>query len=318
MARVYVCRRLPSEVVEPLAGLHEVRTWAGKYPVPRDVFLEEAASAEGLLTMITETIDLELLDAAPRLRIVSQMAVGVDNIDVGACHERGIEIGHTPGVLTETVADTAFALLASVVRRLPEGERAVKDGSWGPWDPFWMTGSDLFGTTIGIVGMGRIGRAIARRASGFGMEILYSASSEKEDAPGRFLPLDEVLARSDHVMICVSLSDETVGLIGAREFGLMRKDAFLVNISRGPVVDTNALVDALGAGSIAGAGLDVTDPEPLPPNHPLLGFSNCLVIPHIGSASTRTRMAMGALAVENLLAGLDDRPMPAPVAWPGG
>lgn len=313
VARVYITRSLPEHLVESVLATHDVGSWEGEGPVPRDVLMGQVVAVDGLLTMITEQVDAALLDRAPSLTVVSQMAVGVDNIDVDQCTARGIAVGHTPGVLTETVADTAFALLSSIVRRLPEGQQAVKDGLWGPWDPFWMTGSDLAGSTIGIVGMGRIGRAVARRAAGFGMRILFNTSSPRREELGEFCSLEELLESSDHVVVCVSLTDQTVGLIGTRELELMKDTAFLVNVSRGPVVDTDAVVDALGRELVAGVALDVTEPEPLPPNHPLLGFSNCLVVPHIGSASKRTREAMAELAISNLLAGIEGRPLPARV-----
>lgn len=263
--------------------------------------------------MITERVDGTLLDAAPALRVVSQMAVGVDNIDLGECARRDIRVGHTPGVLTETVADTALALLGAVVRRLPEGEKAVRDGEWGPWAPFWMTGSDLWGTTIGIVGMGRIGQAVANRAIGYGMNILYHSRQPKPYVPGRSVTFEQLLRESDHVVISVELNAGTVGMFGKREFELMKPTAFLVNVSRGPTVVTSDLVEALRTGQIAGAGLDVTDPEPLPSTHELLDLPNCLVVPHIGSASVRTRRAMAKLAVDNLLVGLEGGAMPAEI-----
>lgn len=266
---------------------------------------------QGLLCMLTDQIDKELLDAAPHLDVISQMAVGVDNIDVAECERRGIALGHTPGVLTETVADTAFALLAAIVRRLPEGEKVVREGRWGPWTPSFMNGRDLHGTSLGIVGMGRIGRALVRRAKGFDMEIAYSSPRAATDVEGEHLSLPDVLVRSDHVVLCVPLTPSTTGLIGEEELRLLGGSSYLVNISRGPVVDTDALVSALEAGLIAGAALDVTDPEPLPPDHPLLRRPNCLVVPHIASSSLRTRRAMATLAVANLVAGLEHRSMPA-------
>jgi len=264
----------------------------------------------GLLSMLTDRIDTEFLDAAPKLEVISQMAVGVDNLDVQACRKRGIIIGHTPDVLTETVADTAFALLGSIVRRLPEGEREVRSGDWGPWEPFHLAGGDLHGTTLGIVGMGRIGRAVARRSVGFDMEVVYASPTEKP-VDGEHLGLPELLARADHIVVCTRLDDDTRGLISAAELRMMKPTSYLVNVARGPVVDTEALVDALTEGRIAGAALDVTDPEPLPPDHPLLELENCLVVPHIASASVRTRQAMASLAVDNLLAGMQGEMMPA-------
>lgn len=311
MERVFITRHLPGDIVEPLKERFEVGVWEGDGPIPRDDLLEAVATKEGLLCMITERIDDALLDAAPRLRVLSQMAVGVDNIDVAACLRRGVLVGHTPGVLTETVADTAFALLAALVRRIPEGQDLVKAGKWGPWSPFHMVGGDLHGTTLGVVGMGRIGRAVANRALGFGMDIVYSSPSDKPDAPGRRLPLSQLLEESDHVVLCAALTEATVGVIGAPELEMMKTSAFLVNVARGPLVETDALVEALRTGEIGGAALDVTDPEPLPGGHPLLEFPNCLVVPHIGSASMRTRRAMARLAVENLDLGLRGEEMPA-------
>lgn len=278
--------------------------------MPHAALREAIGEAEGLLCMLTDRVDAGLLATAPALRVVSQMAVGVDNIDVAACAGRGVVIGHTPGVLTETVADSAFALLASVVRRLPEGEKEVRAGGWGPWAPFHLVGGDLHHTTLGVVGMGRIGRAVARRAVGFEMTVVYS-SPHRTGGDLRRLPLDELVGVADHVVLCAALTDETRGMIGRPELRRMGSDAYLVNVARGPLVQSQALVEALSEGWIAGAALDVTHPEPLPADHPLLTLPNCLVVPHIASASMRTRRAMARLAIENLLAGLEGRPLPA-------
>ena len=261
--------------------------------------------------MLTTEVDEQLLEVAPRLRVVSQMAVGVDNVDVVACRNRGITIGHTPDVLTETVADTAFALMAAIVRRLPEGERVVRAGVWGPWEPWSLLGGDLRGATLGIIGMGRIGAALARRVKGFDMKVVFNSRSSK-NAPGAIqMSLEDLLGLADIVVVAAPLTDETRALIGSAELQKMRSTAYLVNVSRGGLVDTDALVDALGSQEIAGAALDVTDPEPLPPDHPLLGLANCLVVPHLGSASVSARRAMADLAVRNLIAGLAGDPMPA-------
>jgi glyoxylate reductase len=288
-----------------------VGLWRGEGPVPREVLLDGVRDARGLLCMLTDRIDAGLLEQSPDLVVISQVAVGVDNIDLSACAERGIVVGHTPDVLTETVADSAFALLASIVRRLPEGEKEVRSGSWGPWRLFHLAGGDLHGTTLGIVGMGRIGRAIARRAGGFDMEVLYASPSPKEVA-AEHVSLRRLLELSDHVVLCTRLDESTRHLISREQLSLMKPTAYLVNVARGPVVDTAALVEALAEGRIAGAALDVTDPEPLPPDHALLSLENCLVVPHIASASLRTRNAMVSLAVDNLLAGLSGRSLPAP------
>jgi len=308
--RVFVSRDLPDEHLGRLEG-YDVGIWRGDGPVPRERLIDGVRHARGLLCMLTDRIDADLLAQAPDLVVISQLAVGVDNIDLGACADRGIVVAHTPDVLTETVADSAFALLASIVRRLPEGEREVRSGNWGPWEPFHLAGGDLHGTTLGIVGMGRIGQAIARRAGGFDMEVVYASPSPKEVA-AEHLSLDQLLERLDHVVLCTPLDDSTRHLISHQQLALMKPTAYLVNVARGPVIDTAALVAALAEGKLAGAALDVTDPEPLPPDHPLLDLENCLVVPHIASASLRTRHAMASRAVDNLLAGLRGQPLPAP------
>ncbi len=310
MSQVFVTRALPAGLLEPLDRFN-TSVWERDEPIPKPELLDRAADADGLLCMLTDSIDRDLLDRAPKLRVVSQMAVGVDNIDLDACAERGISVGHTPDVLTETTADHAFGLLGAVVRRIPEGQSEVLRGEWGPWAPFHLTGGDLHGTTLGIVGMGRIGQAIARRASGFDMTVVYTSRSPVPGVDARRLSLMELLEVSDHVVVSVALTEETRGLIGSAELAAMKTSAYLVNVARGPVVDTSALVRALSEGEIAGAGLDVTDPEPLPADHPLLDLPNCLVVPHLGSASVATRNAMARLAVSNLVAGLDGSPMPA-------
>jgi lactate dehydrogenase-like 2-hydroxyacid dehydrogenase len=304
-----VTKKIPDEHLSRITT-EDWAVWEGDGPVPQAVLLEEVGTVRGLLTMLTDLIDADLLDAAPHLEVVSQMAVGVDNIDVAECWRRGIRVGHTPDVLTETVADSAFALLGAIVRRIPEGEREVRAGEWGPWEIFHLAGGDLHRTTLGIVGMGRIGQAIARRAHGFDMGVVYSSPREVEVDAVR-LPLDELLATADHVIISTRLDDTTRGLISGPQLRMMKPTSYLVNIARGPVVDTDALTAALTRGDIAGAALDVTDPEPLPPDHPLLGLDNCVVVPHIASASVRTRMAMSSLAVDNLVAGLSGEAMPA-------
>ncbi|HXV71792.1 MAG TPA: D-glycerate dehydrogenase [Acidimicrobiia bacterium] len=313
MSEVYVTKRIPG--LERLAN-YDIAVWDGDGPVPDEVLRAEARSVRGLLCMLTDRIDGELVDNAHALEIVSQMAVGVDNIDIEACARAGVKVGHTPDVLTETVADSAWALLGSIVRRLPEGEREVRAGEWGPWEVFHLAGGDLHRTTLGIVGMGRIGRAVARRAVGFDMEVIYTSPNSMPETGARQVELEELLDEADHVVVSARLDDTTRGLIGAEELSRMKPTAYLVNIARGPIVDTDALVVALRRGEIAGAALDVTDPEPLPGDHPLLMLDNCLVVPHIGSASVRTRTEMARLAIDNLIAGLDGRELPA--RYPGG
>lgn len=315
MARVVVTRALPAGGGGDLPS--DAVVWDGPGPMPRAALVEAAADAEGLLTMLTDQVDRELLDAAPALRVISQMAVGVDNVDVVECARRGIAVGHTPDVLTETTADTAFALLAAAVRRIPEGIDVVRDGRWGPWDPEFLLGGDLHHTTLGVVGLGRIGAAIARRGIGFGMDLRYASRHRKPELEKTlgiaYRPLEDLLAESDHVVLATSLDASTRHIVDRDSIRLMKPTATLVNIGRGPLVDHDALADALAAGLIAAAALDVTEPEPIPPDHPLVAEPRCLIVPHIGSASVRTRRAMADLAVSNLLAGLAGAPLPAPV-----
>jgi lactate dehydrogenase-like 2-hydroxyacid dehydrogenase len=271
--------------------------------------------AEGLLCSIPDRVDRGLLDTARHLRVISQLAVGLDNIDVAACTDRGIPVGHTPDVLTDTTADTAVALLLASVRRLPEGERLVRDGKWERWSSDLLLGADLHHSTVGIVGLGRIGSAIARRLQGFGCRLLYTGPSRKttlEEVLGiTYLSLPELLRRSDHVILAAPLQPGTRHLVGSKELALMKKTATLVNIARGPLVDTEALAAALSKGLIGRAALDVTDPEPIPPDHELVHMDNCLIVPHLGSASQETRNAMAQLAVDNLVAGLAGERLPA-------
>jgi len=308
--QVYVTRTIPDEYIERVREIAEVDVWQGDSPVPRAVLLEKVAGIDGLFSMLTDRIDADLLDAAPRLEVVSQMSVGVDNIDVETCRARGVRIGHTPDVLTGTVADHAFALVLAVARRLPEGADEVRSGRWGTWDPWHLLGVDVHETTLGIVGMGRVGRAVADRAIGFGMDIVY-ASPRASGHVGRHVDFDELLGSSDHVVITVPLNGETRGMFDARAFGLMKATATLINVARGPIVDSTALVSALEAGEIFGAGLDVTDPEPIPADHSLVMMPNCLVVPHIASASTRTRHRMAERAVDNLIAALTGAEIPS-------
>jgi glyoxylate reductase len=317
--RVFVARRLPDEGIAPLEAVADVTVWQDELPPPRATLLEAVAGCEAVLTLLTDRVDDEFLDAAgPQLKVVSNYAVGFDNVDVPACTGRGIPVGNTPGVLTDTTADLAFALLLATARRLPEGDRYVRDGKWKTWGPLLLLGPDVHGATLGIVGFGRIGQAVARRGMGFGMEILYHdvqrAAEAVEDAYGAtFLPLEELLARADFVSLHVNLTAETRGLINAEKLSWMKPTAILVNTSRGPVVDHRALADALRAGTIAAAGLDVTDPEPIPADHALVGLDNCLIVPHIASASRATRARMAEMAAANVLAGLRGDRLPTPV-----
>jgi len=289
---------------------------------PRPELLAAIEGCDGVLTLLTDKVDDEFLDAAgPQLRVVSNYAVGFDNIDVAACARRGVRVGNTPGVLTETTADLAFALLMAAARRVPEGSRFVLEGKWKTWDPLLLLGPDVHGSTIGIVGFGRIGQAVARRAQGFGMEILYHdleplPASVSEPLGATYLPLEELLPRSDYVTLHVNLSPVTRHLINAETLGMMKPTAVLVNTSRGPVVDQAALATALRDGVIWAAALDVTDPEPIPMDDPLVQLENCLIVPHIASASRATRGKMAEMAAANLVAGVRGEPLPTEVPAP--
>jgi lactate dehydrogenase-like 2-hydroxyacid dehydrogenase len=298
-----------------LRDLDRVVVWDGDGVMPRDRLLAEACDAVGLYCMLTDRVDRDLLGAAPDLRAVSNMAVGVDNIDVVACTEAGIPVGHTPGVLTEATADMAFALLLAAARRVGEGIDHVRSDQWGEWQPDLLLGQDVSGSTLGIVGMGRIGAAVARRGAGFGMSLVYASPGpkvevEKELGATRH-DLSGVLKVADHVVVTASLNAGTYHLMGEQSFRLMKSTATFVNISRGALVDTAALVRALESGAIAAAGLDVTDPEPMRADHPLAKLPNCVVTPHLGSASHKTRAAMAELAARNLIAALNGNRMEA-------
>ena len=309
MPTVFVTRTIPQPAIERLRAACTVRQWQSDDPIGRAALLEQVAGVDGIFCLLTERIDGELLDAAgPQLKVVSTMSVGYDHVDVAALAERGVLLGNTPGVLTETTADLALALLLAAARRLPEAWAAVKAGAWGPWQPEWMTGRDLHGSTVGIVGLGRIGAAVGRRLLGFGCTLLYSGPRPRPDLAeplgASFVPFERLLAESDFVTVHCPLNDQTRGLFDAAAFARMKPSAVLVNTSRGPVVNQEALYQALRSGQIAAAGLDVTTPEPLPADHPLLSLPNCVVLPHIGSATTATRTQMALMAAENLVAGV--------------
>ncbi len=306
MARCFVTRRLPGQALERLAAEHEVDVWEGALPPAAAELRERAQAAEGLLCMLSDRVDAELLDACPDLRAVANYAVGLDNVDLGEARRRGIAVGNTPGVLTETTADLAFALMLAAARSLGDAAAAVRAGDWRTWEPAGWLGYDVHGATLGIVGPGDIGMAVARRAEGFGMRVLLHG---REPRPGR-VPLEALLAEADFLSLHCPLTEETRHLIDAAALRAMKPTAILVNTARGEIVDSEALRRALEEGWIAGAGLDVTEPEPLPPEHPLLGAPNLTVLPHVGSASHATREAMAAIAVDNLLAALAGKPMP--------
>lgn len=313
-AAVYITRRLPEAAEAVLAkaetdGLVTVRRWgAADEPVPRDVLLAEAAGATGLLTLLTDRVDAELLAAAPQLRVVANMAVGYDNIDIAACTRRGVLVTNTPGVLTETTADLVWALLMATARRIVEAHKFVEADEWRTWSPLLLTGQDVYGATIGIIGAGRIGAAVARRAVGFGMRITYHnrrpAPALEAETGATYAGLEELLSSSDFVVTLVPLTAETHHLINADRLRLMKPTAVLINVARGPVVDEQALYRALTERWIWAAGLDVWEQEPIRASHPLLSLPNVVALPHIGSASIATRTRMAVMAAENLVAAL--------------
>lgn len=306
--RVFVTRRIPRSELDRLSQHVQMEVWEEELPPPREVLLGKAAEVEGLLSLLTDQIDGELLDRASRLRVVANYAVGFDNIDLEACTAHGVMATNTPGVLTETVADFAFALLLSLARRIPEGVSYVREGRWRTWGPLLLTGPDVHHATLGLVGLGRIGAAMAERARGFQMRVIYHDVVRREDLEASLgvehLALEDVLSQADFVSVHTPLTPETRGLFDGDAFRRMKPSALLINTARGPVVNTEALAEALREGEIAGAALDVTDPEPLPADHPLVSMPNVIVVPHIASASVETRRKMAELAVDNLLAGL--------------
>ena len=320
--RVYVTRQIPEEGLALVREATECRVWEGEMPPPRDVLLREIAEIEGLLCLLTDRIDAPLLDAAPRLRVVSQMAVGVDNIDVAACTRRGIPVGYTPGVLAETTADLAWALLMAAARRVVEGDAYTRSGAWKTWEPMGLLGQDVHHATLGLIGLGGIGAQVAQRARGFDMRLLYFSRQRKPELEAglglEYRPLNELLCEADFISLHCALTPETRHLIGARELTLMKPTAILINTARGPVVDQNALAAALKAGTIAAAGLDVFETEPVPLDDPILSLPNVVALPHIGSASIATRGRMARMAADNLLAALaGQRPpnMANPEVW---
>ncbi len=319
--RIVVTRRPPGDALDMLRSAGQVWMWKEDTPIPRDVLEEQAPRANALYTMLNDRIDRPLIDTAKRLVVISNMAVGVDNIDLVVCRERGIPVGHTPDVLTETTADTAFGLMLAAARRFRGGLEYVRRGKWDEWEPRLLLGHDVYGSTLGLIGFGRVGRAVARRATGFRMSVLYAARHRQAlaeaDLGAHYVTLPELLRESDHVIVAVPLTEETRGMIDAAALRAMKHTATLVNIARGPIVDSEALIVALRTGEIAAAGIDVIDPEPPPPDHTLLHLENCFVIPHLGSSTERTRAAMAQLAAENVIAGLRGEPLPAEVPPPG-
>ena len=290
----------------------DVTYWDDEQPMPRDRMLAAVTDVDAILCHTPTRIDAALLDHAPRLKVVSNLGAGYDNVDVAAATARRVAVCNTPGAMVDTTADTAFALLLALARRVGEGERWVRGGRWQHWSPKLLVGDDVYGATLGLVGLGKIGLAMARRARGFGMTVLYNTRHRREDAERelgvRYADLDALLRESDYVSLHVPLTAETRHLIGARELGLMKPTAYLVNTARGAIVDQPALRDALTRGAIAGAGLDVYEQEPVDPADPLLALDNCVLIPHVGAASRATRARMAGIGATNLVNVLTGQP----------
>lgn len=314
---VFVTRMVPGNVLAPLYDVADVDVWEEDRPIPRDVLLKRVRPATAILSMITERIDAEVAAAAPKLKIVSNYAVGYDNIDVDAMTQAGVQVTNTPDVLAETTADLAFALLLGVARRILEGDRVMRANAYESWSPTFLAGTDVHSKTLGIIGLGRIGKAVARRARAFNMTVLYCnrtrlPASEEQELGVQYVDWETLLKTSDFISIHTPYSQETHHLINAAALRLMKPSAYLINTARGPIVDEQALVDALQAGRIAGAGLDVFENEPRA--HPALTqMDNVLMTPHVGSATHECRIRMGQLAVGNIVNVLTGKPPLAPV-----
>ena len=311
--KVFVTRQLPPAALERLAAFCDLEVWEEFMPPAYEIIRDKVGALSGLLSLLTDRIDAELMEAGKGLKVISNMAVGYDNIDVAAASARGIPVGHTPGVLTETTADFAFALLMAAARRIPEAKQYIHAGKWRTWHPTVLSGQDIYGATLGIVGFGRIGQALARRAAGFNMRVLVDTLEPEDEvraAGGEKVNLEELLRESDFVSLHVPLTDDTYHLIGKQELAAMKASAVLINTARGAAVDLAALYEALRDGEILAAGLDVTEPEPISLEDPLLTLDNCLVVPHIASASVATRGKMAQMAVDNVIAGLRGEPLP--------
>ncbi len=316
--KVYLTRKLPDEIINQLREKCELRMWSSEEePVPRDVLEQEIQEVDGLFCMLTEEIDRSLLENASKLKVVANMAVGYNNIDIKTAKEKGVVVTNTPGVLTETTADLTFALLMATARRIPEASTYLREGKWEAWSPMQLTGQDVYGSTLGIIGMGRIGEAVAKRARGFDMEVLYHNRRRNQEAEDQlelqFVELDYLLKASDFVCVLTPLTSETKNLIGLKELRMMKKTAILINTARGGIVNEEALYHALKEGDIWSAGIDVFAEEPVSLNHPLLTLPNVVTLPHIGSASVTTRLKMAEVAAVNLLKVLEGEKPPHPV-----
>jgi glyoxylate reductase len=316
--QVYITRRIPQAAVDSIAAACDYAMWdSADLPVPRDQLLAALSGVDGVLTMLTERVDAAFLAAAPRCRVVANMAVGYDNVDLAALNARNVLLTNTPGVLTDTTADLVWALMLAAARRIVEGHNLIAAGGWTTWSPMFMVGQEVSGATLGIVGAGRIGSAVARRASGFAMPIIYynrrPAPALEEQTGARYCELDELLRTADFIVVLLPLTEETRGMFGARQFALMKPTAVFINAARGPIVDEDALYNALQQGRPGAAGLDVFAVEPVGAEHPLLSLPNVTAVPHIGSATVATRIRMATTAATNLVAALTGRPVPNPV-----
>jgi glyoxylate reductase len=315
--KVFVCRLIPEKGLNMVKEFAEAEVWEEELPPPRSLILEKVKQIDGLLPLLTDKIDAEVMDAAPRLKVISNYAVGYDNIDVPAATQRGILVCNTPGVLTETTADLAWALLMAGARKIAQGDVFARSGKWRTWGPMLFLGYDVHNATLGIVGLGRIGAEMAKRAKGFSMRILYHDANRRPDLESElgveYVTLEELLAEADFITLHCPLNEETRHLMGKEQFAKMKPTAVLINTSRGPVVDQKALYEALAQRRIGGAALDVTDPEPPAPDDPLLKLDNLTIVPHIGSASFATRTKMATMAAENLIAALSGKRPPNPV-----
>lgn len=314
--KVFVTRIIPEAGLATIKEMCDAEVWTDPLPPPYAVLRQKIAGCDGLVTLLTDRIDAALLDLAPRLKVIGNLAVGFNNIDVSAATERGIAVGNTPGVLTDATADMAFCLMIAAARRLVEANQYTLAGKWKTWEPLGHLGQDLAGKTIGIVGMGRIGYALARRCRrGWDMNVLYHDVHRNEkaetDLAARLVDFDTLLREADFISLHTDLNDQTRGMIGADALQKMKRTAVLVNTARGPLVDQKALVQALRSGTIFAAGMDVTDPEPPNRDDPLLNLSNAIVVPHIASATVQTRNNMADICARNLIAGLGGQPLPA-------
>ncbi|MFN8660672.1 MAG: D-glycerate dehydrogenase [Thermomicrobiales bacterium] len=317
--KIVVTRQIPEAGLNLLRDKGVVTVWEDELPPSAEQLDTLLGEADGALTLLTDRIDGAVLDRHPNLKVVSNFAVGYDNIDPNAATERGVIVCNTPDVLTAATADHTWALLMAAARRIPESIEYVREGKWRTWGPLLLLGQEISGATLGIIGLGRIGKEVARRASGFGMRVIAYDEYQDADFAARnaveYTDMDTVLREADFLTLHVALTPETRHLIGAEEFAKMKPTSILINAARGPVVDTEALVAALNTGEILAAALDVTDPEPLPADHPLVNMDNCIVVPHTASATVQTRDAMATLAARNLLAGLRGEKPPASVNY---